>query len=173
MSLSLRANLRRRLEAAGRVAVLAVGSRLRGDDAAGLLAADALEQADLPDEVRARLGVFQGETAPENLTGELRRFRPTHLVVVDAADMGRAPGHIAIIEAEQLADAGSFSTHRMPLGVMIAYLTASIECRVMLVGIQPGACTFGEEPSPAVRRAAKRVAAAIAAAITAAESPTD
>ena len=169
MAASLRAILKRSLEGSQRVAVLAVGSRLRGDDAAGPLAADALEQADLPEAVRARLAVFQGETAPENLTGELRRYRPTHLVVVDAADHGRAPGHVAVIPAEQLGDGGSFSTHRMPLGVLIGYLTASLGCRVMVVGIQPESCTFGEGPTAAVRRAAKRTAAAIAWAMAVAE----
>ena len=40
--MSLKETLRRRLDGARRVAVLAVGSRLRADDEAGLLAADAL-----------------------------------------------------------------------------------------------------------------------------------
>ena len=168
---SLKAILQRSLDGARRVAVLAVGSRLRGDDAAGPLAADALERADLPEPLRARFAVFQGETAPENITGELRRYGPTHLVVVDAADHGRAPGHVEVLPAERIDDTGSFSTHRMPLGVLIGYLTASLGCRVIVVGIQPEGCEFGAEPSAAVRRAAKKVAAAIAEAIAAAEGP--
>jgi hydrogenase 3 maturation protease len=162
MAAKLKTILHRRLEGAERVAVLAVGSRLRGDDAAGLLAADALAQVGWPQAARPQVAIFRGDTAPENLTGELRRFRPTHVVVLDAADMGRAPGHVEVLAADDLRDAGSFSTHRPPLSVLATYLSGSLGCQVLVVGIQPATCEFGGPASAAVAAATRRVAAAIA-----------
>jgi hydrogenase 3 maturation protease len=179
--------LRRSLKDAARVAVLVLGSSLRGDDAAGLLVADALDEArKKPKPGRPRLKVFRGETAPENLTGPIKALRPTHLVVVDAADFGARPGAVRLLahdaapatcaegatgeglggsETGRLAGGVSFSTHNLPVGVLTEYLRHSIGCEVIVIGIQPGSCDFGKEPSPAIRRAAGRTAAAILKAL--------
>ena len=165
---SPRTILKTRLEGAERIAVLAVGSWLRGDDAAGLLAARELEKRRGNAADGARLAIFMGETAPENLTGEIRRFAPTHLIILDAADSGGAPGDIEILGAESLGEGDSFSSHRLPLRVLTDYLRASLDCEVTIVGIQPARCEFGEEASAAARQAARKVAAMISAATGAA-----
>ena len=63
------------LLAAERVAVLGVGSALRGDDAAGILLVRRLRTFCLRTGA-TRLAAFAGHSAPENLTGEICRFRP-------------------------------------------------------------------------------------------------
>jgi len=74
---------------AERVAVMGIGSRLRGDDAAGLLTAALLRRALARQQVGVKTLVVSGDTAPENVTGEIKKFRPTHLLILDAADTGR------------------------------------------------------------------------------------
>lgn len=162
---NLPATLRKRLSGAPRLAVLAIGSRLRGDDAAGLLAADALAAARKSRRPRTRLKIFFGETVPENLTGEIRRFRPTHLVLLDAADFGRRAGTVQLIEPEATRSNPSLSTHALPIHLLTDYLRDSLGCKVFIIGIQPASSRFDAAPSAAVQRAARRVAAAILKAL--------
>ena len=85
---SLTTELKNRLKAAKRIAVLGVGSELRGDDVAGMLVAGAVQKKS------KKIRVFLGATAPENLTGEIIKFKPTHLIIVDTADIKEKPGTI-------------------------------------------------------------------------------
>ena len=77
---SLKDELAVRLKGAVRVAVLGVGSELRGDDIAGILVINALQKSKKINK-NIKLKTFEGSTAPENITGELRAFKPTHLVL--------------------------------------------------------------------------------------------
>ena len=147
------------LAGAERIAVLAVGSELHGDDAAGLLVGHLLEQTPA-----AGLRVFLGSTAPENCTGPMRQYRPSHLVIVDAADIGALPGTIELLDPSRLGGI-PFTTHSLPLTVVLSYLGQSIPgCRAVVVGIQPESLEFGAEPTVRVAEAARQVAAAIRAA---------
>jgi hydrogenase 3 maturation protease len=157
--MGLKETLRQRLDGARRVAVLAVGSRLRGDDEAGLLVADALETRDQP--TRIPLSIFMGETTPENLTGEIRAYSPSHVVIVDAADLGKRPGTVELVPPDAPSLSTSASTHSLPLEVLANYLRTTVGCDVVILGIQPASIDFGLPPCPAVRQAARRAAAAI------------
>jgi hydrogenase 3 maturation protease len=162
----LKARLRQVLEGAQRIAVLAVGSRLRGDDAVGLLAGEELERlVGSGGPFGVEVVVFYGETAPENITGEVREFRPTHLVVVDAADMGVEPGTAKLVEQDSHDTGASFSTHRMPALVLLDYLRNATGCRSAIIGIQPASTAFSASVSQQAERAAANVAAAIVAAL--------
>lgn len=188
--------MQKRLEGAQRVALLAVGSELRGDDAAGLLVADYLEKGlrlkakgrspsaaerhqesngsahpasavslqPLAFGLRPSFRIFLGHTAPENCTGAIKQFAPTHLVIVDAADLGQPPGAIVVLEPEQIAGV-SFSTHQMPLSVMLEYLRTSMAFEAVVIAIQPVQLAYDRPVTPVVRRAARRLAAALADAI--------
>ena len=68
----LKMQLKQKLENAGKVAVLGVGSELRGDDVAGIMAAEQIERISRPKTTAPELKVFIGHTAPENLTGEIK-----------------------------------------------------------------------------------------------------
>jgi len=148
------------LRGAERVAVLAVGSELMGDDAVGLLVGGKIAELG-----SARVGVFLGATAPENCTGPIRRYAPTHLVLVDAADLGTEPGTVELLDPGRLGGV-AFTTHSLPLTVVVDYLTKSLpECRVVVVGIQPESLRFGDQPTARVADAAEHVVEAIARAV--------
>jgi hydrogenase 3 maturation protease len=112
------------------------------------------------------VAVFLGETAPENLTGEIRRFQPTHVVILDAADVGAAPGHIEVIPNDAPTQNPTISTHSLPMKVFTDFLTKSIGCQAVVAGIQPATREFGRPVSAAVKRAAARLAAALAAVLS-------
>ena len=127
----------RKLPPSSRVVVLGVGSDLRSDDAAGIRVAERVALMSLPG-VRAVIG----GTAPENATGEIRRIDPTHVLIVDAADLREVPGAVRLIEAEEVGGI-SFCTHTLPLSVLSTYLTKETACRVFILGIQPKSLAFG------------------------------
>jgi hydrogenase 3 maturation protease len=148
--------------------VLAVGSPLRGDDAAGLLTAKQLKL--FARRSRGRVRIFVGETAPENLTGEIKRYKPDHLVVIDAMDKKSPPGALYVLDLHEteLASLGPASTHNLPLGVLLKYLQASLACRITVMGIQPQSIEFNAPVSKIVERAALKAARLLEKAITAA-----
>jgi hydrogenase 3 maturation protease len=134
---------------------LGVGSDLRGDDAAGVLIAQNLCKTH-PKNKKVQFQVIIGGTAPESLTGEIKRFSPTHLVIIDAADMNKKPGATALLNPEEAAGI-SFSTHQLPLKIMIDYLLKSISCQISVIGIQPKTLAFGAPCSPEVAQAGKSI----------------
>jgi hydrogenase 3 maturation protease len=172
---TIRTSLQQRLEGAARIAVLGVGSDLRADDAAGLLVAQRIQEAGgqrtddrrqttedravlRPPSSVVRLEVFLGGTAPENLTGEIKRFSPTHLVIIDAADLNAEPGAITLMDPDGIGGT-TFCTHSLPLKVMIDYLLDSFQCHVAIVGIQPKSLEVGAPVSQEVRDAVESLAA--------------
>ncbi|HUI69544.1 MAG TPA: hydrogenase maturation peptidase HycI [Spirochaetia bacterium] len=114
-----------------RVVILGVGSEIRADDAAGILVAERIRSLGLPG-----VTAIAGGAAPENFTGEIRQLSPSHLVVVDAADMGEKPGTIRLILPDEISGV-SFSTHSLPLNVLTDYLQKEVGCSVLIMGIQP------------------------------------
>ncbi len=176
--------LKNKLLNAKKVAILGIGSELRGDDVAGLLAAQQIEKDTKGKSVTPQIQVFIGETAPENLTGEIKGFQPTHLIIIDAAELNKEPGHIEIMEPGTIGGT-SFCTHSLPLKVIIGYLLESFNgstgstgstgsprasspprpksmgCEVIIIGIQPKTLTFGAQPTKEVIAAAKHLAKTI------------
>lgn len=155
----LKAALKTRLKGARKPALLAVGSDLRADDAAGLLVAGHLKNLSPP--LGRRLKVFLGDTAPENLTGPIKRYAPSHLIVVDSAESGAATGAVSVMDVSDAIGGTTFSTHYLPLTIMLRYILESIDCEVIIIGIQPASLMFGAATSKAVEKSAARVAAAI------------
>lgn len=131
------------------VAVVGVGHELRGDDAAGVAVARALRELVAPG---SRLLAIDAGPAPENYTGTLRRFGPDLVLLIDAAQMGDAPGAVRWLTWQAIGGI-SASTHTLPLHVLAGFLAADIGCEVALIGIQPGGTALGTSLSPAVRRA--------------------
>lgn len=138
-----------------RIAVLGVGNLLRSDDAAGILVARALSQRDCATNPNHVL-ILQAGPAPENRTGDLRKFAPDVILIADAADMGEMPGAIRWI-AEDEIDGMSASTHSLPLSMLIHYLKLELNCKVRILGIQVGSNEVGQNISPEVMQAVNEI----------------
>jgi hydrogenase 3 maturation protease len=145
----LRSLLKNSLEKATRIAVLGIGSEFRGDDAAGVIAAERLAKKRSPNK-KITLGVFHGATAPENLTGEIRRFKPSHLVIIDTIDAGQKPGTIILLQPDVIGGA-TFSTHTMPAAILADYLGKTTGCKTVIIGIQGRSLSFGSTMAKSVR----------------------
>ncbi len=144
---------------------MCIGSRLRADDAAGMLVYERLWRFVQSRGFSKRVLVIAADTAPENFTGQIRRFRPSCLVMVDAADTGKVPGEISVLGHEEIAGL-SFCTHKLPLKILADYLVNSTGCQVVAIGIKPGKIKFAHRVSARVNKAAGKVAAAIKELLT-------
>ena len=141
------------------MAVVGVGSDLRGDDAAGVRVASRLA-AWAARSGSTRLASFVGGAAPENFTGEIARHRPDCVVLVDAAHLGLEPGEVGLIAPEQVRGL-AFSTHMLPVPILLDYLRATTGCRTVVVGIQVGQKDVLAPLTPAVARGVRRLVSAL------------
>lgn len=155
---SLKKNLQNLLKDSPRVVVLGVGSDLRGDDFAGMLVAEKVERGVKKSK---RIKVIFGATAPESLTGEIRKFNPTYLLIIDAAEMGKKPGEVMLFDPRRATGGTSFSTHRLPPIILADYCHQSFGCESLIIGIQPQHISFGKPPSAAIRSTATKLAKVI------------
>jgi len=120
---SIEADLARRLRRARRIAVLGIGDELRREDRLGMLAAREVEALRLPD-----VRVFLAGVVPESFTGPIRRVRPDHVLLLDAAEFGARPGTARVLHPAEVGGS-RFSTHAIPLPVVIAYIEETQEGR--------------------------------------------
>jgi hydrogenase 3 maturation protease len=157
------ASLKNELSSAARVVVLGVGNIGCGDDGAGVLAAAALKKK-LGQKGRSRLKVLLGYETPESLTGEIRRFRPGLVLILDAAVSGKKPGSVFLLGKKEMA-VEDISTHRMPLALLVDYLEKSVGCRVQVLGIEPRSCREGASLSAPSGKAIEIIAAQLAAVL--------
>lgn len=160
MSPSLAPSLGGLLQGAAKITVLGVGSELRSDDVAGLLVARALADA-FPDSELVL--AIDGATAPENFTGQIIRFGASHLVIVDCADTGEAPGTVTVFPVSEIGGISS-NTHTLPLKIIVDYLNKFAPCETIVVGIAPRSLVFDGSPTAEVVAAADRVVAELIAA---------
>jgi hydrogenase 3 maturation protease len=135
-----------------RVAVMGIGSSIRGDDAVGLLVVEELQRFGL-----RNILLVSAETVPESFTGKIRDFEPTHVLMVDAADFGGDPGDAKMIPKAAIGGS-TISTHSMPLSVLIDFIEKTTESRVALLGVQPKEMELGSEVTPDVREASRKIA---------------
>jgi hydrogenase 3 maturation protease len=127
---------------------LGIGQALRGDDGVGLAVVQALRPF-----THQNLLVIEAAHAPENCTGQVRRFAPDLVLLIDAAQMNEAPGTIRWLNWQD-CDGLSASTHTMPLSLLGHYLSAILPCKIALIGIQPATLELAETLSPELTKAA-------------------
>ena len=127
--------------------VLCIGNDMRGDDAAGPIVAEKLNQKILScPEKYSDIKVVNAGTVPENYTGLIRSESPSHIIFVDAVEMGQTPGSLRLVYEDEIANY-SISTHAMPLSFMIKYLKSFSDAEVILIGIQPKSLEMFEKVS--------------------------
>jgi hydrogenase 3 maturation protease len=145
--------LKKELVNTKKLAILGAGAILKADDGAGVIITERLQEIFNEDNCR-NLRIYTGNTAPENFTGEIKKFNPDHLIVIDAADLQEEAGSIMIIDPEVI-DGVTFSTHMLPLKVMLQYIQKEIGCRVTIIGIQIADVTYGKQVTEKISHSIK------------------
>lgn len=143
------------LEGCSRILIIGVGNRMRGDDAAGCSAARILRGRL---KGRGNVLVMDCGGVPENFTLEMKRFQPSHILFIDAVDMGLKPGEARLFDGDELTER-SLSTHKQSLKILFSVLREGIPgVKIKLLGIQPKTIDFGAGISYKVRLGVRAVA---------------
>jgi hydrogenase 3 maturation protease len=138
---------------AKRVVIAGIGNPIRQDDFVGTKIAQ-----DLQGKVSNNVQLIECETVPESYILEIEEFKPSHVLLIDAALLDLAPGEICLISPEQVAGFSAVSSHVLPLRVFSDYLKESTGAKVALLLVQPKNVEFGEGLSPELQAAAGRIA---------------
>ena len=136
----------------GRVCFIGLGNPDGGDDGFGVQLAEALARAGAPH-------VVLGGTAPELLVVRCADQGFDHLVFLDAADFGAAPGSVVFLNSQQMAARfPQISTHRLSLGMLAKCVESGGTTRAWLLGAQPASL----QPAPALSPALQTTLAILA-----------
>jgi len=141
-----------------RVVIVGVGSEFRGDDAAGVLVARNLKK----NVKSSNVLVIEGGVAPENFTSEIRKFKPSHVILIDAADFKAKPGTVRLFNDLSVAIGQSISTHKLSLSILSDYLHNQTSVKVSLIGIQPAGAEMGGKMCKEVKDVVDELAKALA-----------
>jgi hydrogenase 3 maturation protease len=148
--------LRRWFFGAHKVVLIGVGNPIRRDDNIGVEVVAGLDR-----EAGENTLLVESETVPEEYTDQISEFKPTHILVIDAALMSLATGSTRLIESLD-APTSAISTHFMPLQIFCAHLAQITGARIALLLIQPKDTSFGEGLTPELDLTRKRLTAELA-----------
>ena len=140
--------LKNRLQ--GKVSIVGIGNRLRGDDGVG---PEIIKRVENP---LPSLLLFDVGEAPENYLGKIVKQKPDAIVFIDAVDFDAPPGTIKVIETDDIRNE-SLSTHNVSLNLVAKYLQKETSADVFLLGIQPETTELGREISQPVREGLEKV----------------
>lgn len=144
----------------GKSAIVAIGNILRGDDGLGPKLIEMLKSK----QVRASL--FDCGTAPENYIFPILSTACDTVVLIDAADMGTAPGDAQVFDLDRIANV-SFSTHNPSPRLFTDLLkTGKDNLNIFVVSVQPKTTKLGEALSAEVLNGLEILADAFSEVLT-------
>ena len=136
------------------VLVLGIGNTLLTDEGVGVRIVEHLEaDRNTPPDVQC----LDGGTLSFTLAGPIEDSE--RLIVVDAAELGAAPGTVRCFEGEAmdafLGGNRKRSVHEVSLLDLMAvsHLSGQLPGHRALVGVQPASTDWGADPTPAVAAA--------------------
>lgn len=142
--------LQKWLSASRKVVIAGIGNPLRKDDFVGVEIVRKLQQ-----EVSRNVYLIECETVPESFLDQIADFKPTHILIIDAALLNLKPGFLKLIETAQLVGRTAISTHALPLQIFCEYLQRMTRAKIALLVIQPADTDFGEGLTPPVEETAQ------------------
>ncbi|MFX1465260.1 MAG: hydrogenase maturation peptidase HycI [Promethearchaeota archaeon] len=137
------------------IVILAVGNEMRRDDRIGIEIVNELRNIALLKE--SKIKIIIAGTTPENFTRPIVSWNPSHLLIVDAVDMGENPGEIELIQMDDISNV-TVSTHKMSLTLLNKYLMSKLDLEIKLLGIQIKDVSFGNELSSELTHIPLRIA---------------
>ncbi|MCW4043969.1 MAG: hydrogenase 3 maturation endopeptidase HyCI [Candidatus Bathyarchaeota archaeon] len=149
---NLREELAKWLTDSKRVVVAGIGNPIRMDDFVGVKIVQNL-QGKVPENVY----LIECETVPESFLQPITEFKPTHVLLVDAAVLGLKPGEVRLVDPERATAFPAISTHVLPLRIFCEYITATTKAKIALLLVEPGNVEFGEGLTLEVQAAAEKI----------------
>ncbi|MDD5677506.1 MAG: hydrogenase 3 maturation endopeptidase HyCI [Kiritimatiellae bacterium] len=139
----------------GKVCVVGIGNRLKGDDGAGPELIDRLTG-------HGRLCCMDAGVAPENYLEKIVQAAPDTILLVDAMDFGGEAGAYRLFTSDQITG-GGLSSHALSLRMTCDYLHQRMAVHVFILGIQPAQVEMNQPLSVLVKTAVDQLAAELGA----------
>lgn len=140
------------LNGAERVVLAGIGNPIRSDDYVGTKIAKQLEG-----KLSKNVQLIECETVPESFILEIEEFKPSHVLLIDAAMLNLEAGEARLVVPEHVAGFSAVSSHMLPLRVFSDYIKESTGAKVALLLIQPKNVEFGETMTGELEAAAKQI----------------
>ncbi len=137
---------------AEKIVIAGIGNPIRKDDFVGTRIVQDLE-GKLPKNVL----LIECETVPESHIFEIEEFKPTHVLLIDAALLQLKPGQAKLLTPEEIPDFSTISSHTLPLRIFSEYISKSTYAKIALLLIEPKNVEFGEELTVEAQLAAKKI----------------
>lgn len=134
------------------VVIAGIGNAIRFDDFVGVKIIQ-----DLEGKVSEKVHLIECETVPESFMDEIVELKPSHVLLIDAAVLGLAPGGVRLYDAEKVTNIPSISTHTLPIRVFCDYISQLTKTKIALLLIEPESTEFGEGLTPEVASSAERI----------------
>ena len=145
----IEADLKNWLSNVQKVVIAGIGNPLRKDDFVGVEIVRSLQNR-----VSQSVYLMECETVPESFIEPITEFKPTHILIIDAAMLNLKPGSSKLIDPDQMMKHAPISTHALPLRIFCEYLTKTTDAKIALLVIQPKDTDFGEGLTSKLRETA-------------------
>jgi len=132
--------------------VAGIGNPIRRDDFVGVKIIQ-----DLQGKISSNVSLIECETVPESFMDEITEFKPSHVLLIDAAVMQLKPGNVRLFDAEKVTSFPAISTHMLPLRVFCEYITKMSGAKIALLLIEPCDTEFGEDLTVEIEEAAEKI----------------
>jgi hydrogenase 3 maturation protease len=152
MSGGIEKKLENWLTDAKRVIIAGIGNPIRSDDYVGLKIVQNLQG-----KVSGNVCLLECETVPESYLLDIEEFKPTHVLLIDAAFLGLNPGEVSLVNAEKISDFPAITTHVLPLRIFCEYVKQATGAKIALLLIEPKSMEFGEGLTLEVHVAAEKI----------------
>jgi len=149
----IESSLKELFSGAQRVVIAGIGNPFRRDDFVGVEIVRKLHN-----HISQSVYLIEAETIPESFIDPITKFKPTHILIIDAGLLNQKPGTSKLADTKQLMRKSSISTHTLPLRIFCDYLTETTGAKIALLIIQPQDTSFGEGLTPKLRETATNLA---------------
>lgn len=140
------------LKDAEKIVIAGIGNPIRKDDFVGTKIVQ-----DLEGKVPKNVLLIECETVPESYILEIEEFKPTHVLLIDAALLQLKPGQARLLSPEETPNYSAISSHTLPLRIFSEYILKSTNAKIALLLIEPKNAEFGEGLTVEVQGAAEKI----------------
>jgi hydrogenase maturation protease HycI len=140
-----------------RIAIIGVGNEIRHDDVAGLQIVRNLKEKISELKPSKNILLVEGETAPHMFINEIQDWTPTYVIMLDSAELKKAPGTVEIVREGEM-HRFSTSSHSGSKQILLDFLKVSIpDIKIIIIGIQAEKITFEEGMTENVKKAVDKL----------------
>ncbi len=125
---------------------IGTGNRFKKDDSVGIYIGERLKK-------NVKLKVLIAENGMENHLGKINKINPEKIIIIDALDFHKDPGHYELLHISEILDDTS-NTHTISLRQLAAFLLTD---EIYVLGIQPMNISFGSTMSESVVNSANSI----------------